>query len=145
MTRNALIDHLKSRDIGTSVHYMPLHLHPYYRDRYCLRPEHFPVATSLFDEVISMPLYPGMTDSQLARVCAEISAAARPRWPTTAAEARLGRERSGRKSGVNRRPPPPPCLLAVDAATSAWLLRKALPTPRLADDRALWRAVRGRL
>jgi len=45
-----------------------LHLHPYWRDRYKLRPEMFPVATREFERVVSLPIYPKMTDNDVCRV-----------------------------------------------------------------------------
>jgi dTDP-4-amino-4,6-dideoxygalactose transaminase len=54
--------------IGTSVHFIPLHLHPYWRDTYRLRPEDFPIATRAFQHVVSLPLYTRMTDADQERV-----------------------------------------------------------------------------
>lgn len=53
---------LKQRSIGTSVHFIPLHRHPYYRDALGCRAEMFPVAESEFQRVISLPIYSLMTD-----------------------------------------------------------------------------------
>ncbi len=63
--RNECIEQLKKHNIGCSVHFIPLHLHPYYRDTYGFQPEHFPVATRLFDRIISLPIYPGMTEANV--------------------------------------------------------------------------------
>lgn len=60
--RNAFIDELKSRNIGTSVHYLPVHMHPFYRDKYHLRPEEAPVALDAYSRMISIPLHPGLSD-----------------------------------------------------------------------------------
>ena len=54
--------------IGTSVHFIPLHLHPYWRDTYGLRPEDFPNATRAFQQVVSLPLFTRMTDGDQDRV-----------------------------------------------------------------------------
>lgn len=54
--------------VGCSVHFIPLHLHPYWRDRYKLRPEHFPQATACYEKAVSLPLYTKMTDAQTQRV-----------------------------------------------------------------------------
>lgn len=59
--RGKFIDKLKEENIGTSVHFIPLHLHPYYRDTYGYKPEDFPVALSVFERIISLPLYPRMS------------------------------------------------------------------------------------
>lgn len=60
-TRNRFIEALRAENIGTSVHFIPLHLHPYYRDRFGHRPETFPNAFRLYERSISLPLYPGLT------------------------------------------------------------------------------------
>ena len=62
LTRDQFIDKLKARNIGTSVHFIPLHRHPYYRDTYGYRPEMFPTAERVFSNILSLPLYPKMTD-----------------------------------------------------------------------------------
>ena len=66
--RNQFIEELKSRGIGTSVHFIPLHIHPYYREKYNYQPEDFPVAYDCFQRIISLPIYPGMTDQDVERV-----------------------------------------------------------------------------
>ena len=63
--RNEFIDELNKRNIGTSVHFIPIHLHPYYRDKYGFRPEDFPVAYSNYLRVISLPLCPKLTDQDV--------------------------------------------------------------------------------
>ncbi len=68
-TRAQLIEELKRRGIGTSVHWMPLHMHPYYREKFGQRPEDLPVAARLYDEIITLPLYPGMTEQDISFVC----------------------------------------------------------------------------
>jgi dTDP-4-amino-4,6-dideoxygalactose transaminase len=54
--RDQLLDALTERNIGTGVHYRGVHLHPYYRDTYDLRPEQFPVATMISERTLSLPL-----------------------------------------------------------------------------------------
>jgi len=66
--RAAFIDALRQRGIGTSVHFIPLHLHPYWRETYRLRPEDFPVATREYERVVSLPIYSAMTDADSAAV-----------------------------------------------------------------------------
>jgi len=63
--RNEMIDLLKKQGIGTSVHFIPLHLHPYYRDNYGYSPKDFPVASSVFERIISLPIYPKMTEADI--------------------------------------------------------------------------------
>ena len=70
--RDALIVELGRRGIGTSVHFIPLHRQPYYRDHYQLRPEDFPHAEALFAQELSLPIYPAMDDGQVQRVIAEV-------------------------------------------------------------------------
>lgn len=60
--RNAFIHEMQRRKIGTSVHFIPVHLHPYYRDKYGFAPEDFPVALSNFRRLVSLPLHPGLSD-----------------------------------------------------------------------------------
>ena len=70
--RSEFIVQLNQVGIGTSVHYTPLHLHPFYREHYHTQPEDFPIATACFDRIISLPLYPDMTDAQVDRVVSEV-------------------------------------------------------------------------
>jgi len=74
-TRGRMIDDLTARGIGTSVHFIPLHLHSYYRDRYGLRPDDFPNALAEFERVVSLPIYSAMTDADVDRVVAAVAAA----------------------------------------------------------------------
>ncbi|HSE55134.1 MAG TPA: DegT/DnrJ/EryC1/StrS family aminotransferase, partial [Nocardioidaceae bacterium] len=67
--RDAMIEELAGEGIGTSVHFIPLHLQPYYRDTYHLHSEQFPEATALYHQEISLPIFPTMTDEQVAVVC----------------------------------------------------------------------------
>ena len=66
--RAQFIQELKQRNIGTSVHFIPLHLHPYYRDRYGLQPSDIPVAHREFEREISLPIYSKMTDEDVRDV-----------------------------------------------------------------------------
>jgi perosamine synthetase len=68
--RAQVLDGLKELGIGTSVHFIPLHLHPYYTREWGYQPAAFPVATAEFDRVISLPLWPGMASSDVDRVVA---------------------------------------------------------------------------
>lgn len=60
INRNRFIEELKHSGVGCSVHWRPLHLHPYYRDSFGWRPEDFPIATALWETLISLPIFPGM-------------------------------------------------------------------------------------
>jgi perosamine synthetase len=66
--RAQVIDQLKEAGIGTSVHFIPLHLHPYYQREWGYGPRDFPVATAEFQRVVSLPLWPGMSDVDVDRV-----------------------------------------------------------------------------
>ncbi|MEN6532052.1 MAG: DegT/DnrJ/EryC1/StrS family aminotransferase, partial [Bryobacteraceae bacterium] len=68
ISRDDFINEMSKAGIGTSVHFIPLHLHPYWRDRYKLRPTDFPVATRAYEHVVSLPLYTRMTDADQDRV-----------------------------------------------------------------------------
>lgn len=70
--RARFIEALRERNIGTSVHFIPLHLQPYYRDRYGYRRGDFPVAAAEFDRLVSLPLYPRMTDGDVEDVVAAL-------------------------------------------------------------------------
>jgi dTDP-4-amino-4,6-dideoxygalactose transaminase len=66
--RAQFINELKKRQIGTSVHFIPVHLHPYYRDKYGYKPDDFPIANREYQRIISLPLYPRMTNQDVADV-----------------------------------------------------------------------------
>ncbi|MFT7771916.1 DegT/DnrJ/EryC1/StrS family aminotransferase [Roseateles sp.] len=68
ITRDAFIEGLFAAGIGCSVHYVPLHLHPYWRDRYGLTPEQFPQSQKVFERTLSLPLYTAMSDADVERV-----------------------------------------------------------------------------
>jgi perosamine synthetase len=68
ISRNEFIEQLKKNGVGCSVHWRPLHLHPYYIDRYRWPADHFPNATHLWDRVISLPLFPSMSAEEVNRV-----------------------------------------------------------------------------
>jgi len=63
--RDQFVQELRFHNIGTSVHYIPLHLHPYYRDLYGYSPDDFPVALKEYERVISLPIYPGMSEQDV--------------------------------------------------------------------------------
>jgi dTDP-4-amino-4,6-dideoxygalactose transaminase len=66
--RARFIEELKGRNVGTSVHFIPLHIHPYYRETYGYRPEDFPVARGEYLREISLPIYSKMTDGDVQNV-----------------------------------------------------------------------------
>ncbi|MCM1566471.1 MAG: DegT/DnrJ/EryC1/StrS family aminotransferase [Dehalobacter sp.] len=66
--RAAFIELLKEENIGTSVHYIPLPYHPYYRDTFGYKPGDFPKTEALYERIISLPLYPRMSDADVQDV-----------------------------------------------------------------------------
>ncbi len=66
--RNKFIEELRRKEIGTSVHFIPLHIHPYYRETYGYQSDDFPVAYETYKRIISLPIYAKMTDSDVNRV-----------------------------------------------------------------------------
>ena len=72
LARDAFIERLFALGIGVSVHYIPLHLHPYWRERYGLRAEDFPHSQRAYERMISLPLYTRMSDADADRVIAAV-------------------------------------------------------------------------
>ena len=73
ISRNKLIEKINEKGIGTSVHYIPVHMHSYYVKKYGFKPKDFPIAKQLSESVITLPLYPGMTDDQIEYVTSTIN------------------------------------------------------------------------
>jgi len=70
--RNTFIERMNAAGIGTSVHFIPLHLQQYWRDRYGFKPEDFPVALDVYQRAVSLPIYPCMSDADVDRVISTI-------------------------------------------------------------------------
>ncbi len=70
--RDAFIQELAARQIGTSVHYRPVHMMSYYAGKYALAPEAFPVAKDAFERMLSLPLHPRLTDADVDDVIAAV-------------------------------------------------------------------------
>ncbi|MHB1163458.1 MAG: DegT/DnrJ/EryC1/StrS family aminotransferase [Minisyncoccota bacterium] len=68
ISRDEFINRIYARGIGCSVHYIPLHLQPYWRDEYALRPELFPVSQRAYERMLSLPIYTRMGDADVGRV-----------------------------------------------------------------------------
>jgi perosamine synthetase len=71
--RNKFIDELRRKGIGTSVHFIPLHIHPYYRETYGYQSDDFPVAYQTYQRIISLPIYARMTDDDVTRVIESVT------------------------------------------------------------------------
>jgi dTDP-4-amino-4,6-dideoxygalactose transaminase len=72
--RAQFIEALKDRNIGSSVHFIPIHLHPYYRERYGWQPDDFPVAAGEYRRSISLPLHPRLSDGDVRDVIDAVTA-----------------------------------------------------------------------
>lgn len=70
--RDALFAHLRRAGIAANVHYKPVHLHSYYRLQLGTRPDTFPVAEAAGKEILSLPLYPGIEETQMRNVIAAL-------------------------------------------------------------------------
>ena len=68
ISRDELIIHLRRRGIGTSVHFKPLHLQPYFQKTFGYRAGQFPIAEEYFSRCLSLPLYPSLTDEEVSIV-----------------------------------------------------------------------------
>ena len=66
--RDRFITELAEQNIGTSVHFIPVHLHPYFRERYGFVPEDFPVALKAYQQLVSLPLNPTLTPTDVQDV-----------------------------------------------------------------------------
>jgi dTDP-4-amino-4,6-dideoxygalactose transaminase len=75
LSRDGFIRQLNRRGVGASVHFIPLHTMPYYKKRYDLRDEDFPESLNSFSCLISLPIWPGMTESQIHRVITVVKTA----------------------------------------------------------------------
>jgi perosamine synthetase len=77
VNRREVFSALRGRGIGVGVHYIPVHLHPYYRERFGTGPGDCPVAEAAYEEILSLPIFPAMTDRNVAYVVEAVRAACR--------------------------------------------------------------------
>jgi dTDP-4-amino-4,6-dideoxygalactose transaminase/lipopolysaccharide/colanic/teichoic acid biosynthesis glycosyltransferase len=77
ISRNRFIEELAARNIASSVHFIPVHMHPYYREKYGYKPPDFPVAYREYQRIISLPLYPAMEDRDVEDVIGAVVRIAR--------------------------------------------------------------------
>jgi UDP-4-amino-4,6-dideoxy-N-acetyl-beta-L-altrosamine transaminase len=71
--RAQFIEALRAENIGTSVHFIPVHLHPYYRDTFGFKRGDYPRAEHVYDRILSLPLYPKMTEQDVEDVIGAVS------------------------------------------------------------------------
>jgi dTDP-4-amino-4,6-dideoxygalactose transaminase len=74
INRDQFLDALKGAGVGCSVHWRPLHLHPYYQESFGLKPEEFPMATGLWQRLISLPIFPSMQSEEREYVVGTVKA-----------------------------------------------------------------------
>jgi len=72
VSRNEFEQELRVRKIGTSVNFIPIHYHSYYREGFGFHKGDFPVAEDAFDRMLSLPMYPGMTDADIDRIATAV-------------------------------------------------------------------------
>ncbi|WP_297442339.1 DegT/DnrJ/EryC1/StrS family aminotransferase [Sulfurimonas sp.] len=70
--RDSVIEQLKEAGVGCSVHFIPIHKHPYYKERYHYKNEDYPVANAVFEQSLSLPIYPDMSDEEVAFVIEKV-------------------------------------------------------------------------
>ena len=71
--RNAILAALREEGVGVNVHYIPVHLHPYYRQRYGTGPGMCPVAEAAYERILTLPIFPRMTDMEISAVIQAVS------------------------------------------------------------------------
>jgi dTDP-4-amino-4,6-dideoxygalactose transaminase len=98
--RAGFIQELKQLNIGTSVHFIPLHLHPYYCETYGYAPVDFPVAFKEFQRVVSLPIYSKMSDEDVKDVIAAVSKVVKKWQIRSAAQRTHSRLTSGLRHSV---------------------------------------------
>ena len=72
INRREFIEALRESKIGSSVHFIPLHLHPYYRQNFGYQPGDFPRAAAVYQRIVSLPIYPNMSDADVQDVIAAV-------------------------------------------------------------------------
>ncbi len=71
--RGEFIEEMRARNIGTSVHFIPIHLHEYYQTKYDFAPSDFPVALGAYERLVSLPLHPRLTEEDVTSVIETVS------------------------------------------------------------------------
>ena len=73
ITRAQVIDELKNAGIGASVHFIPLYRHPYYKETFNLDVKNFPVSEYIYPRIMTLPIWPGMSDAQINKVADKVN------------------------------------------------------------------------
>jgi len=73
LDRDNVFTAMRERNIGVNVHYQPVYLHPYYRERFGYAPGLCPTAEAVYGQILSLPMYPGLTDDEIDRVANELA------------------------------------------------------------------------
>jgi dTDP-4-amino-4,6-dideoxygalactose transaminase len=79
--RDEFIERMKGANIGTSVHFIPIHFHPYYREKYGWREGEFPVAEREYERVVSLPMHGGLSAPDAEAVVGVVKRALFPGAP----------------------------------------------------------------
>ena len=66
--RDEVIEKLKEKGVGCSVHFIPIHKHPYYKNKYGYKNEDYPIANEVFDKSLSLPIYPDMSEEEVTYI-----------------------------------------------------------------------------
>ena len=72
--RDEIIEQLKENGIGCSVHFIPVHKHPYYKNKYGYKDQDYPIANSVFERSLSLPIFPDMTEDEINYVIENVIA-----------------------------------------------------------------------
>ena len=63
--RDKLFQKLKENGISTSVHFIPIHKHPYYKNRFSFRNRDYPISNTVYEQSLSLPIYPGLSEKEV--------------------------------------------------------------------------------
>jgi dTDP-4-amino-4,6-dideoxygalactose transaminase/lipopolysaccharide/colanic/teichoic acid biosynthesis glycosyltransferase len=92
--RNTFIRELNQAGVGTSVHYTPLHMHPYYRETFGYQPEDLPVAKAVYERIISLPIYPTLSHADAQYVVDTVKRIVAANRRAVSAQVRLAPDKS---------------------------------------------------
>lgn len=84
LDRNEFVTALRARGVGCSVHWRPLHLHPYYEQTFGWQPQHLPVASAVWERLVSLPLFPDMREEEMEHVITVVRDLSQPSVRTAA-------------------------------------------------------------